>query len=110
MKSIGSLEKLQNFFGVGRIVINKRYDNHKEHLAQYVVNRRSELLETIIPFFEQYKLLTTKQYDFESFKTCIRKMEHDQHLMRSGLVEIIKIAETMNHKKSRSSLIRILRD
>ena len=110
VKSIGSLEKLQNFFGVGRIVINKRYDNHKEHLAQYVVNRRSELLETIIPFFEQYKLLTTKQYDFESFKTCIRKMEHDQHLMHSGLIEIIKIAETMNHKKSRSSLIRILRD
>ena len=110
VKSISCLENLKEFFGVGRIIINKRYDNHKEHLAQYVVNRRSELLNTIIPFFEQYQLQTTKCFDFKCFAACIRKMDHDQHLMHSGLIEIIKIAETMNHKKSRSDLIRILRD
>ncbi|MFC1613654.1 LAGLIDADG family homing endonuclease, partial [Patescibacteria group bacterium] len=31
-KSLISLKKLKSFFGVGEIYINKRYDNHKEHL------------------------------------------------------------------------------
>jgi phage terminase large subunit-like protein len=52
VKSQKSLEDLEKFFNVGHITINKRHDNHKEYLAQYVVNRRTDLLETIIPFFE----------------------------------------------------------
>ena len=31
-KSLESLKALQKFFGVGRIYINTRRDNHKEHL------------------------------------------------------------------------------
>jgi hypothetical protein len=33
----------------------------------------------------------------------------DRHLTREGLIEIAEIAETMNHRKSRQELIRILR-
>ena len=31
-KSKQSLLDIKNFFGVGELYINKRYDNHKEHL------------------------------------------------------------------------------
>ena len=110
VKSIACLEDLQKFFGVGRLIINKRYDNHKEHLAQYIVNSRTDLVETIIPFFEQHQLRTSKQYDFEQFAKCMRKIVNGEHLMHQGLIEIIEIAQTMNHKKSREKLIRILRD
>lgn len=50
-KSVSCLQELREFFGVGQVLLNKRYDNHKEHLYRYVVRSRKELLEVIIPFF-----------------------------------------------------------
>ena len=41
-RSAGCLEEIRDFFGVGRIYENKRHDNHKEHLLQYIVGRRDE--------------------------------------------------------------------
>src|SRR5712691_8934698 len=49
-KSARCLEELNRFFGVGRIYVNRRHDNHKEDLHQYRVERRSDLVETVIPF------------------------------------------------------------
>lgn len=108
-KSVSSLEELQQFFGTGRIFVNKRHDNHKEHLCQYIVNKRSDLLETVIPFFRQYPLRTAKRYDFEKFARCVELIEADRHLTPEGLIEIGEISQTMNHKKSRQDMIRILR-
>jgi len=52
-KSVESLYELQNFFKVGQVIINRRYDNHKEHMYRYVVRSRKDLLEVIIPFFKK---------------------------------------------------------
>jgi LAGLIDADG endonuclease len=60
VKSLACLEELRDFFGVGRIFVNQRHDNHKEHLCQYLVGRRSELMETIIPFFRQFPLRSAR--------------------------------------------------
>ena len=68
-----------------------------------------ELLERVIPFFEAYPLRTAKQHDFEKFARCMQVVADGRHLAREGLIEIARIAETMNHKKPRESLIRILR-
>ena len=38
--SIESLKKIKDFFGVGNLYINKRYDNHKEHLYRYTVRKK----------------------------------------------------------------------
>jgi hypothetical protein len=65
VKSIACLERLRSFFGVGRIFINRRHDNHREDLAQFIVERRDELLDVIIPFFRSYPMLSSKQRDFE---------------------------------------------
>jgi hypothetical protein len=109
-KSIASLKYLQDFFKIGKILINTRYDNHKEHLYRFVVRKRSDLLSVIIPFFRKYKMQTSKQYDFEKFAHCVEMLEKGIHLNRKGLIEIIKIAETMNRQKPRTELIKILRD
>jgi hypothetical protein len=108
--SVDSLHLLMKFFGVGNVYINKRYDNHKEHMYRYCVRAREELVKTIIPFFERYPLRTSKQDNFLKFAECMRLMETGAHLTRSGLIEIVEIAETMNHKKPRTEIIRILRD
>jgi hypothetical protein len=108
--SIRALEALQEFFGCGRMSLNRRHDNHKEHLCQYIVAGRSDLAERIIPFFRRYPLRTAKQADFEKFATCVELMERGRHVTSAGILEIIRIAETMNRRKPRPELLRILRD
>jgi hypothetical protein len=109
-KSADTLHMLAQFFGVGAVYINKRYDNHKEHMYRFCVRKREDLISKIIPFFEQNLLLTSKRGDFTKFAKCMRLVQMNSHLSKEGLIEIIQIAETMNHCKPRSELIRILRD
>jgi hypothetical protein len=109
-KSVDCLRDLQEFFGVGGVVINNRRDNHREHLYRYVVRAREELLEVIIPFFRERPLRTAKRRDFESFTRCVEIMAEGRHLTRGGLIEILEIMQTMNRQKPRHDEIRILRD
>ena len=104
------LHDLRDFFSVGQVLANKRYDDHREHLYRYVVRKRSELLETIIPFFRQHPMRSPKQQNFEKFARCVELIAVGRHLSVDGLIEIAGIAETMNRKKPRQELIRILRD
>lgn len=109
-RSLQSLRTLKTFFGVGDIYINHRYDNHKEHLYRYSVTRRVDLLQVIIPFFERYQLRTSKKNDFRLFVKCVRLMQRQKHRTIEGVIRIALLTEQMNHRKSRSELIRILRD
>jgi hypothetical protein len=107
---VACLEELRRFFGVGRLYVNERHDNHREHLCQFIVGRRIDLVEVIIPFFHRYPLRSAKQRDFEKFARCMELVSHDRHLSTDGLVEIAEITQTMNRQKPRKELIRILRD
>ena len=109
MKSLHCLEELREFFGCGRIVVNRRQDNHREHLCQYVVSKRSDLVERVIPFFREHPLQSSKQQDFERFAACMEVIASGRHRTPGGLIEIARITETMNHQKPRHELIRILR-
>ena len=109
-KSLQSLEKIKKFFGVGKIHINRRHDNHKEDLYRYSVGKREDLINVIIPFFETYKLKTAKKNDFDLFRKCLFLMKRNKHLLKNGAIKIALMCEKMNHQKSRSELIRILRN
>jgi hypothetical protein len=109
-KSLACLQTLKEFFGVGGIYVNRRFDNHKEHLYRYSVVRRSDLLKVVIPFFQRYSLRTSKQSDFAKFVQCMSVIEANEHLTVGGLLKIVEIAETMNRCKPRTEMIRILRD
>lgn len=108
-KSLHCLHELRNFFGVGEVYCNKRFDNHKEDLYMYYVQRRKDLLTVIIPFFRQYRLRSSKQQDFEKFARCIGLVASGHHLNNEGLITIAEIIQTMNRQKPRKSLISILR-
>jgi len=109
-KSLGSLKELRNFFRVGRIYINRRKDNHKEPLYRFVVRNRKELTEVIVPFFQKFTLKTSKRKDFTKFVECLEMVKNNEHLQINGFIKIAKITMTMNRRKNRSALIRILRD
>ena len=106
---LACLDALREFFGVGAVVPNRRYDNHREHMLRYVVRKRADLLETIIPFFKQHPMLSPKQQNFEKFTRCVELVSVGRHKSPAGLIEIAEIAQTMNRKKPRHDLIRILR-
>jgi hypothetical protein len=109
-KSLSSLKELQKFFGIGNLYLNKRYDNHKEHLYRYVVRKREDLQQIIIPFFQRYPLQTAKRNDFNKFVECLQIIQAGRHVTQEGIIEIALIVQTMNRQKPRESLIRILRD
>jgi LAGLIDADG endonuclease len=106
---VACLEELREYFGVGAVLANKRYDNHREHMYRYVVRRRMDLLETIIPFFRKHPMRSPKQSNFEKFAYCVELISLGRHKSAEGLVEIAEIVETMNRRKPRHEFIRILR-
>jgi LAGLIDADG DNA endonuclease family protein len=104
------LEELREFFGVGQVYVNRRRDNHRENLYRYSVHRRQDLIDRIIPFFREHPLRSAKQHDFEKFASCVELMAGGHHKTHAGLAEIVEIMQTMNRRKPRHELIRILRD
>ncbi len=108
-KSRDSLVALTNFFGLGNLYINKRYDNHKEHMWRYTVRRGEELHKVIIPFFRKYPLRTAKNNDFVKFAQCMEIVRDRKHLTPDGLHKIAQIASTMNRQKPRPIIQSILR-
>jgi hypothetical protein len=97
-KSLNSLKIIQNFFGCGRIFVNRRCDNHKENLYRYCVRSIKDLNEKIIPFFKENKLRTEKKKDFEMFVKIIGLMFKQEHFSLKGLKKIANLIQKMNRK------------
>src|SRR2546423_15432438 len=73
--SRSALEYLLEVFGCGYLIENTRNDNHRELLLRFSVKRRSDLLERVVPFFEEKPLVTAKRFDFERVAQGLRFME-----------------------------------
>ena len=99
MKSLPALELFQTFFGCGKLFVNKRYDNHHEHLYRFCVRSVKDLHEKIIPFFRNNPLRTAKQRDFELFAEIVEMLVAKQHLSERGMKKVALKIERMNRKK-----------
>ena len=69
-----ALELLVEVFGCGRVVEQHRADNHREPLLRFSVKRRSDLVASVVPFFEANPLRTAKKYRLRSVR---RRPPHD---------------------------------
>ena len=98
-RSVDVLHDLKRFFGCGDVFINRRYDNHREHLYRYSVRNLAHLEMVIVPFFETNPLRTAKASEFQKFARVVRMMREKLHLTVEGLTQIAQIAQTMNHRK-----------
>jgi hypothetical protein len=108
-KSVSCLHELREFFGAGMVLEGRLRDDHRDVLCRYVVRRRADLLQVIIPFFREHRLRSAKREDFDKFAGCIEAMRTGEHLTREGLASIVEVVSTMNRQKPRHELIRILR-
>ena len=101
-KSLSVLSMAKRFFDCGSIILNKRYDNHNEHLYRYCIRSVKDLNEKIVPFFEKFPLRTHKRNDFMSFRKVVRMMVKKEHLTRRGWNKIMNLISKMNSRKYRS--------
>jgi len=56
----------------------------------------SDIMNTIIPFFDKYNIYGKKSLDFNDFKLIANMMNNKEHLTSKGLKKIILIKENMN--------------
>ena len=88
------LESFVQFFGCGSFSIVE-----KSGIGTFAVRNFSHIIETIIPFFEQYSMLGTKVKDFEDFKEASLLIKSKSHLTKEGLEKIIFIKSRMNFNR-----------
>jgi len=95
------LEMIRGRFGCGYI----RPNSKKDRVLVLVVRDRDELMGRVIPFFEQYPMLSSKQVDFEKFACIVRAMASGHHRTLAGFGELLDVALSMNgagrHRKVR---------
>jgi hypothetical protein len=82
----------ERFGGCGYIKPNGRTDR----VLVYVVRRREDLMEHVIPFFERSPLLSPKQVEFERFATIVKAMAAGRHRTSVGFSTLLEIALAMN--------------
>lgn len=98
-RSRNVLEDLIGVFGCGRVIEQQHDSSHREPLCRFSVKRRSDLVERVIPFFEERPLRTAKLLDFERFRSVLQIMQEGRHLEESGLRDIARVTEMMNRRQ-----------
>ncbi|HQO70769.1 MAG TPA: hypothetical protein PLH90_00415 [Candidatus Paceibacterota bacterium] len=56
------------------------------------------------------RIKTSKIKNFRLFVKCLQKINEKDHLTKKGMIEIVKLSEQMNSKKSKEDIIKILRN
>ena len=85
------LHALQAYFGCGSI-----RPDPGDRTLKWETRRLEDLLGRVVPHFEQYPLLSSKQNDFERFASVCRLMAAGAHRRRDGLTEIVELVRVMN--------------
>ncbi len=97
--SIAALDLLLEFFGCGRLIVNRRHDNHHGSMWRFSVKRRQDLCAVVVPFFEKHPLITAKAADFKRFACVLQMMERGEHLDMPGMRRIAALTEQMNRRQ-----------
>lgn len=87
------LKLLQRQLGnVGSITVKK----NTTQMAQFSVRSLVDLVSKVIPFFDNYPLITQKKADYLLFKEVILMKKNKEHLTPEGIDKIINIRTSMN--------------
>jgi len=84
------LEKICNFFNVGKIYIRK------DGYIDYIVNSIKDI-EVIIDHFNNYPLITQKLSDYKIFKLVFKYIKKKEHLTKKGFIEILSLKASFNN-------------
>ena len=92
------LDRLQKTFKCGIIKIRKR-----DGLHSYDVTKPQDIIQTIIPYFRKYELLSeSKKRNFAIFCKIAALMNRGEHKNIKGLRKILELRERINEGKGRT--------
>ena len=92
------LDRLQKTFKCGIIKIRKR-----DGLHSYDVTKPQDIIQTIIPYFRKYELLSeSKKRNFAIFCKIAALMNLGEHKNAKGLRKILELRERINVGKGRT--------
>jgi hypothetical protein len=92
------LQKICSLLGCGIVKTYKK-------CATYEVSRIDDLIEVIIPYFDQNPLLNIKKIDFEYFKIICYKLLKGEGKTTDGIKRILTIRDKMNGGRERKKVI-----
>jgi hypothetical protein len=69
---------------------SKYYARSNKNYGELIVEKFSDIIEKIIPFFDKYPLVGKKSKDFQYLKKVALLMKSKDHLTEEGLQEIKK--------------------
>jgi hypothetical protein len=95
---------MPHLFGCGTI-----RPDRSDKTVKFEIRSLKDLLVTVIPFFKEYPLLSSKRKDFEIFARVCRLMELGHHLQRDGIVQIADLASQMNARGIRRYTAEMVR-
>src|SRR5262245_23034228 len=78
-RDVQLLHALREFFGCGVV-----RTNHGDRMA-FRVRGKDDLLQRVIPFFQEHPLRSKKRLDFEKFREIVSLMERGGHLTADGI-------------------------
>jgi len=91
-------ELMRNF--ISYLGCGKYYQGTNRENGNLEVQMFSDVIEKIIPFFDQYPILGVKGLDYADFKKVGGMMKAGRHLTQEGLEEIRKIQTGINTGRS----------
>lgn len=104
LNSIHVLEQIKIYFGCGDINVNK-----KNHSAEYVVSKLTDLMIIIIPHFKNHPVFCAKLHAFNLFAQIVTSLFEKNKRTLEGRRELLKLALSMNattnRKKERIDLL-----
>lgn len=80
-----------NSFGCG-----KYYFREGQDAGDFFIEKYSDIVEKVIPFFDKYPIMGVKALDYANFKAVAEIMRNKEHLTEAGLDNIRKIKAEMN--------------
>lgn len=88
------MESFVQFFGCGSLTIAE-----KSGIARFAVSNFSQIVNIILPIFEEYPILGEKAKDLKDFKEISSLIKSKAHVNKEGLEKILLIKSRMNSKR-----------
>jgi len=93
------LVKINKKLNCGNVYFQKEQRRNHTQCYRYTVSSKKDILEILIPFFQENKLQTTsKSYNFNLFCRIANLVKKDEHLKQSGVEKIKLLKSKMNQK------------
>ncbi len=90
------LNQLQELWDCGSI-----RPDRSDNTLKFEVRKIDDLVKNVLPHFQKYPLLSSKQDDVKKFDLVCRLVSAKQHLQLEGFKKIVEVAVSMNSSGKR---------